>query len=112
MKNTIQISLLLISLSLSACSSPIPNAKIERYKVWGNCNMCQKTIEEASFKKKEAKAEWDKDTKIVSLTFDSTKTNADAILKRIAYSGYDNLKFLAPDDVYAKLPECCQYDRK
>ena len=73
--------------------------------------MCKETIETAAFKKKEAKAEWDKDTKIVSLTFDSTKTNADAILKRIAYAGYDNINFLAPDDVYAKLPECCQYDR-
>ena len=72
--------------------------------------MCKETIETAAHKKGEAKAEWDKDTKIVSLTFDSAKTNADAILKRIAYSGYDNLKFLAPDDVYAKLPDCCQYD--
>jgi hypothetical protein len=26
-------------------------------------------------------------------------------------SGYDSDKFLAPDDVYAKLPECCQYER-
>jgi hypothetical protein len=33
------------------------------------------------------------------------------ILKRIALAGYDNNEFLAPDDVYANLPECCQYDR-
>lgn len=110
MQKIIQTTLLLISLSLNACN-PIPNSKTETYKVWGNCNMCKETIETAAHKKGEAKAEWDKDTKIVSLTFDSAKTNADAILKRIAYSGYDNLKFLAPDDVYAKLPECCQYDR-
>ncbi len=110
MKNIIQISLLLISLSLSACN-PIPNSKTETFKVWGNCGMCQKTIETAASKKGEAKASWDKDTKIATLTFDSTKTNADAILKRIAYSGYDNVKFLAPDDAYAKLAECCQYDR-
>lgn len=110
MKNIIQISLLLISLSLSACN-PIPNSKTETFKVWGNCGMCQKTIETAASKKGEAKASWDKDTKIATLTFDSTKTNADAILKRIAYSGYDNVKFLAPDDAYSKLAECCQYDR-
>lgn len=111
MKNIIQISILLISISLNACSTPIKNAKTETFKVYGNCNMCKETIETAALKKGEAKAEWDKNTKIVSLTFDSTKTKADAILKRIAYSGYDNINFLAPDDVYAKLPECCQYDR-
>ncbi len=111
MKNIIQISILLTSISLNACSTPIKNTKTETYRVWGNCNMCQKTIEEAANKKGEAKAEWDKDSKIASLTFDSTKTNADAVLKRIAYSGYDNVKFLAPDDAYAKLAECCKYDR-
>lgn len=110
MKKITQITFLLISLTLNACN-PISNSKTETYKVWGNCGMCQKTIEEAAYKKREAKAEWDKDTKIASITFDSTKTNADAILKRIAYSGYDNVKFLAPDDAYAKLAECCQYDR-
>ena len=32
-------------------------------------------------------------------------------MKRIALAGYDSDKFLAPADVYAKLPECCQYER-
>jgi hypothetical protein len=111
MKTIIQITLLLLSFSLNACSTPIKNAKTETYKVWGNCGMCQKVIETAAYKKAEAKAAWNKDTKIVSLTFDSTKTNADAVLKRIANAGYDNEKFLAPDDTYAKLPDCCQYNR-
>ncbi len=30
----------------------------------------------------------------------------------MAYAGHDNEKFLAPDDAYANLPGCCQYDRK
>lgn len=40
------------------------------------------------------------------------KTNQDEILKRIALAGYDSEKFLAPDDVYAKLSDCCQYKRE
>jgi hypothetical protein len=55
--------------------------------------------------------DWNKDTKIATITYDEKKTNQDEILKRIALSGYDSDKFLAPDDVYAKLPECCQYER-
>lgn len=111
MKSISQILILMISFSLSSCSAPIHNSKTETFKVWGNCGMCQKTIEEAAYKKSEAKAEWDKESKIVTITYDSTKTNSDAVLKRIAYSGYDNVKYLAPDDAYSKLPECCQYDR-
>lgn len=111
MEKISQVLMLLVSFSLSACSTPIHNSKTETIKVWGNCGMCQKTIEEAALKKGESKAEWDKESKIATITYDSTKTSADAVLKRIAYSGYDNVNYLAPDEAYSKLPECCQYDR-
>ena len=48
---------------------------------------------------------------MATLTYDSLKTNQDEILKRIALAGYDNEHFLAPDDAYAKLDECCRYAR-
>jgi hypothetical protein len=48
---------------------------------------------------------------MATLTFDTDKTNQDAILKRVALAGYDSDYFLAPDDAYAKLPACCQYER-
>lgn len=89
----------------------IQHAVTETVQVYGNCGMCEKTIEKAAFKKGEAKAEWDKDTKMATLTFDSSKTNVDAILQRIAAAGYDSDKFTAPDDAYAGLHSCCQYER-
>ena len=49
---------------------------------------------------------------MATLTYDESKTNQDEILKRIALVGYDSDKFLAPADVYSKLPGCCQYDRE
>ncbi len=111
MRNIIQVTILLMVISLNACSAPIHNAKTETFRVWGNCDICQKVIEAAALKKGEAKANWNSDTKMAELTYDSLKTNADAILKRIAYAGYDNVNYLAPDDAYSKLPECCQYER-
>lgn len=95
----------------SSCDAQIPNAKTEVVIVYGNCGMCEKTIEKAAFKKGVAKADWDQDTKMAQITFDSTKTNADEILKSIAAAGYDSDKFSAPDDVYANLPGCCQFER-
>lgn len=98
-------------LAFTSCATPIKNAKTETYKVAGNCEMCKTTIETAANKKGTSKAEWDKDKKIMSLTYDSKQTTATEVLKRIAYAGYDNEQFLAPDDAYSKLPGCCQYDR-
>lgn len=98
---------------LSAISgfAQIKNAKTETVKIFGNCGMCKTTIEKAGNVKNVATVEWNKDTKTAMLDYDSKKTNQDEILKRIALAGYDNEKFLAPNDVYAKLPGCCQYDR-
>ena len=98
-------------LSMTACEAQIKDAKTETVKIYGNCGMCEKTIENSGSLKKIAKVDWNKDTKIATLTYDAKKTNQDAVLKRIALAGYDSEKFLAPDDVYSKLPECCQYER-
>lgn len=110
-----KIQHLMLAMSLlvafTSCATPIKNAKTETFKVAGNCDMCKNTIETAANKKGISKAEWDKDKKTMSVTYDSNQTSASEILKRVAYAGYDNEEFLAPDDTYAKLPGCCQYDR-
>lgn len=102
---------IIVLLSFTSCNAQIKNTKTEIVKIYGNCGMCEKTIEKAGNIKKIAKVDWNVDTKMATITYDATKTNHDAILKRIALSGYDNDKFLAPDNAYSKLPSCCQYDR-
>jgi hypothetical protein len=101
-----------ILLSFTAYEAQIKNAKTETVKVYGNCGMCEKRIEKVGSIKKTAKADWNVDTKMATITYDSKKTNIDAILKRIALSGHDSDKFLAPNDAYSKLPNRCQYDRE
>lgn len=102
---------LLLLVSFTSCAGSIKNAKTETFKVAGNCDMCKNTIETAVYRKGIAEAEWNKETKLLKLTYDSQKASTDEVLKRIAYAGYDNEKYLAPDDAYAKLPSCCHYDR-
>jgi len=94
-----------------SCTAQIPNAKTEAILIYGNCGMCEKTIEKAAFKNGEAKADWDKDTKMAQITFDTTKTNTNDVLRRIAAAGYDSDQFTAPDEAYNNLPGCCQYER-
>lgn len=90
----------------------IKNLKTETVKIYGNCGMCKTTIEKAGNVKNVATVEWNKGTKMATLSYDDKKTTPNEILKRIALAGYDSDKFLAPDDTYAKLPECCQYNRE
>jgi|JI10StandDraft_1071094.scaffolds.fasta_scaffold58709_4 hypothetical protein len=112
--NTIKLILLTISIALFNVSSyaKIKNPKTESYKVYGNCSMCKKTIETTVKQNKDALGIWNSKTQMLILTYDSTKTNSDEILKRIANVGYDNDKYLAADEVYNNLHTCCQYNRK
>jgi hypothetical protein len=100
-----------VLLSFTSCNAQIKNAKTETVKIYGNCGMCEKTIEKAGNLKDIVKIDWNVDTKIATITYDAKKTSQDEILKRIALSGYDSDKFLAPDDVYDNLHGCCQYER-
>lgn len=100
-----------VVLSFTACNAQIKNATTENVKIYGNCGMCKSTIEKAGNVKKEAEVVWNKETKMATFTFNASTTNSNEILKRIALAGYDSDQFLAPDDVYAQLPGCCQYDR-
>ena len=78
----------------------------------GECSMCKKKIETACFGLKGVKkAHWDEENWTLIVSYDSAKTNADAILKRVALAGYDNEKYKADDKVFLKFDECCQYDR-
>ncbi|HVI48761.1 MAG TPA: heavy-metal-associated domain-containing protein [Chitinophaga sp.] len=82
------------------------------FKVYGNCNMCKKRIEKAATVDGVSKADWNKDTKAMAVTFDAAKTSTDAIQKKIAASGHDTDKEKAADSTYNTLPGCCHYDRK
>ena len=110
-KITTAIMAIAMLLTCTTSNAQIKNAKTETVNVYGNCGMCKTTIEKAGNKKGQAKVIWNKDTKLATLTYDATKTNKADILKRIAFVGYDNDSFLAPDAVYNNLHGCCQYDR-
>lgn len=112
MKNSLKkimvAAFVLLSITINA---QIKNSKTETVKIYGNCGMCESIIEKAGSIKKIAKVDWDQETKMATLTYNSKKTNQDEILKKIALAGYDSDKFLAPDNVYNNLHGCCQYDR-
>jgi len=114
----------LIFMSLSSCQDTKSEETYETtteikdgiatstFKVWGNCGMCEKTIE-GSLKVDGVKSsDWNRDTKIIKVTYDPKVITLDQIQKNIAAVGYDNDKYKADDETYNNLHGCCKYERK
>lgn len=102
---------IIVLLSFTSCNAQTKNQKTETVKIYGNCGMCKSTIEKAGNLKNQSIVNWDKETKMATISYDSLKTSKEEILKRIALAGYDNDIFLAPNDTYSNLAGCCQYER-
>ena len=87
------------------------SAKTESFKVWGKCGMCKARIEKTVKDEGVTTASWDVKTQMLTVTYDPSKTNKESLSKKLAAVGHDTEKYKAPDDVYAKLPGCCHYER-
>ena len=87
--------------------------KKETFKVYGNCDMCKKRIETAAMSVDGViSADWNKETKMLDVTYDESKTDLRKIHEAIANAGHDTDTVKAGDEAYDKLPACCKYERK
>jgi mercuric ion binding protein len=116
MKSTIKISILsaicCMIFNIPNTFSQTAEKKTEKFKVYGNCDMCKDNIE-GVLKKKEGvlKKDWSPETKMLTVTYDTTKIALAQIKKKIADAGYDTDEIHAKDEAYYNLHKCCQYDR-
>lgn len=107
-----KFSLLLVIILMFGYTAIAGNANKEKFKVYGNCGMCEKTIEKAAKSVDGVKkANWNQKTKMMEISFDAEKTNIEAIHQAITDEGYDTEKATAKDEVYEALHSCCKYDR-
>ena len=83
-----------------------------KFTVWGNCGMCKETIEKSVKISGVKKANWHIESKIMTVSFDTTLVDVTSIQKAIAAVGYDNVQYTGDNTAYAKLHACCQYERK
>ncbi|WP_430931594.1 heavy-metal-associated domain-containing protein [Saccharicrinis sp. 156] len=102
----------LISMFLLGTSMLFAQAKTEKFKVYGNCGMCENRIEKAAQSVEGVTgADWDKQTKMIKVSFDESKTNVHKVHMAIAKVGHDTDMHKAKDETYSSLPGCCKYDR-
>jgi outer membrane receptor for ferrienterochelin and colicins len=83
----------------------------DSFKVYGNCQQCKDRIEHAVHVKGVKSATWSIETKMLSVTFDSSRVSEGKLHQLIAAKGHDTDKEKAKDEVYNKLPSCCLYER-
>ena len=112
MKPIILFTSVLFAIFFSGNATAQKHSKSEDIKVWGNCGMCQKTIEAAALNGGATKASWSEESKVLSVTYNDKKSDSKKIQEAVAASGYDTQDVTAPTEVYNKLHSCCQYDRK
>lgn len=125
MKLTKYVATACIALAITSCGSKTTTSETTKattqtvdgittstFKVWGNCEMCKETIEGSLKVDGVTKADWNKESKIITIAYDDKKITLDQIQKNIALVGYDNEKYKGNDSAYNELPGCCQYDRK
>ena len=89
----------------------MPATKTETFKVWGECDMCKTRIEKTVKAEGVTATNWDEKTQMLTVSFDPEKSSVDVLSKKLASVGHDTEKYRATDDIYAKLPGCCHYER-
>ena len=73
------------------------------------CKMCKNKIEEdLAFEKGVKSSELDLETKILTVEYNSKRTDADKIRSRIAKIGYNADSVKREEKAYFKLPDCCK----
>jgi len=102
----------LVALFILGAVSVFAENKTEKIEVKGNCGMCEKRIEKAAMSVEGvSKADWDKETKKLEVSYNDAKTDLDKIEVAIAKAGHDTPRHKASDETYSELPDCCHYDR-
>ena len=84
--------------------------KTEKVKVSGVSDTCKQSIQEAALAVDGVSmADWNKESQMLSVTFDDSKTSLDKVEIAIAKSGHDTANHKATDEDYNKLPKECKY---
>lgn len=103
---------LVMVIGLSTISLFAQSEKTDKFEVAGNCGMCETRIEKAANAVEGvSSSDWDKETKLIKVTYNPDKSDINKVHMSIAKAGHDTKMYKAEDSVYDKLPGCCKYER-
>ncbi|MGV3540982.1 MAG: heavy-metal-associated domain-containing protein [Rufibacter sp.] len=108
---TLLFSLLLTAISTVGFAQGGKKNEEVKFKTSAVCGMCKATIEKGlAYEKGVQKAVLDENTKVVTITYNGTKTDAAKLKKAVNDLGYDADDSPATPRSYEKLDACCKKD--
>lgn len=103
------MGIFLVLTHTTTTAQPTTKDSTTSFKVDGVCALCKKRIEDAAMGKGVVAAKWDMSSKVLSLTYDPSRTSVKKVAARIINVGHDTEFGKADDAVYKNLHECCLY---
>lgn len=98
--------------TMASLSESKKGAITKNVMVAGNCGMCEARITKAAKGVNGVSdISWNKDTKMMKVSFDGGTTALSEIEIAIAKAGHDTKNHKAKKGVYDELPACCHYSR-
>jgi periplasmic mercuric ion binding protein len=113
MKTMFKMALLLFFLAgisqVSMAQEPLPKEKEIKIQTSAICGMCKEKIEtNMAFEKGVKSVELDEESKILEITYRTSKTTPEKLRKAVSELGYDADDVEADPVAYEKLPPCCK----
>src|ERR1700738_3533672 len=105
------VMMLLSAFMTLTLSAQIKNTRTDSFKVFGACEQCKHRIESSLSAYGTYQANWDIETQMLTVCYDSLKFTRSGIRKKLASVGHDTEEFQVTDASYKSLPKCCYYER-
>ncbi len=99
---------ILLALLLASSVAVFAKSVTQKILVKGECGKCKTTIEQGLDIPGVSFAEWNKETKILTIRYNDKKINEDQIHKTISNLGYATGKVAANKVSQSKLDNCCK----
>lgn len=108
-----KLKMLLFSMVIALVSFGVQaqtkNEQTIEIKTSAVCNMCKTTLEKAmAYEKGVKKSSLDVKSKVLTVVYDTRKTDAAKIKKAVTETGYDADELPAQERAYKKLDDCCK----
>jgi periplasmic mercuric ion binding protein len=112
MKNNFTIRILLFVSLLCISANLLAQTAEVKIKTSAVCDMCKRAIErDLAFEKGIKKVALDLDSNVVTVLYNTKKTDEQKIRTALTLIGYDADSLIADSVAYLKLPECCKKDK-
>jgi mercuric ion binding protein len=94
---------------LAAASTVKKGTEMVQFKTSAVCDMCKARLEKSlAYEKGVQAANLDVPSKVLTVTYNPAKTNADALRTAVQKTGYDADQLTADARAYDRLPDCCK----